>query len=326
MVRSDRVHFKRLYPSFGRPPTGPSLEASPAHFWPFTPVPWTRYLAKPALPSLSSLLSSRLTPAGFPPEHRIALWSRLLGNPLRVTKCLFSHLLSESLLLPPAPAIWKDLRRTFPHFGHPSLRSEACLLLRAFSLFRPDVGYVQGMAYLMVFLLVLSRPYRAFKLFCGLVMGDSPLFSLFSFREREIDRVNSEMRSLMERESPRLFSELEGRGMGVSNVLWVEWTYAMFLRTFDLESCLVLWDLAIVRRKFFIYQISCAAFRTLEKELPSLDFDHAFEQINSCLVTQINSLIQHTLHMKDSHWDPDYQLKLNQRRIDTVLHSSLWQR
>lgn len=321
MIRSDRIYFKRLYPSFSSGPTAQPPSPSPFRFWPFTATPWTSYLSKPPLPSLSFLLSSRIPPSGFPPEHRLTLWSRLLGNPLRVTKSLFSHLIDQCLLLPPSPSIRKDLSRTFPHFPHPSLRSEAYLLLRAFSLFRPDMGYVQGMAYLMVFLLGLSRPYRAFKLFCGLVMGDSPLFSLFSFKQKEIDRVNSEMRSLMERESPRLFSELEKRGTGVWNVLWVEWMYGMFLRTFDVESCLVLWDLAIVRRKFFIYQISCCAFRALERDVLTFDLDHAFEHIKTCLVTQVHAITQDALLMKDAHWDPDYQLKLNQKRADMAFHS-----
>lgn len=47
---------------------------------------------------------------------------------------------------------------------------------------RPDIGYVQGMAYPAAILLLNFDPYKTFKYFCNLIVGNDFILSLFKFK------------------------------------------------------------------------------------------------------------------------------------------------
>lgn len=53
-------------------------------------------------------------------------------------------------------------------------------------IFRSDIGYVQGMAYLALVLLLHMDIYHAFKSFCNLVLGNEFLFCLYKFNDKKV--------------------------------------------------------------------------------------------------------------------------------------------
>ena len=64
-------------------------------------------------------------------------------------------------------------------------------LLELFSLYRPDIKYVQGMSYLAWIFLIRMSPYRSFCCFCNLILSDSFVYALYMFEETKIKRIVS---------------------------------------------------------------------------------------------------------------------------------------
>lgn len=55
-------------------------------------------------------------------------------------------------------------------------------------------------------------------------------------------------------------------------VLWIEWIYALFLRTFDLRTSLVLWDLLFMRGNELLFQLAFIVFYFLDLNLKNINF------------------------------------------------------
>ena len=139
---------------------------------------------------------------GIPAEVRGEVWSQFIGNTLRITPNLYESLLNRVRIaeanidndLPfkkNIDVIEKDLHRTFSDLGH--FRHGGILynplknLLAAFSVFRTDLGYVQGMSYVAATLILhLGDEYSAFSAFAN-VMHKYLLFTFYSF---DMPKVN----------------------------------------------------------------------------------------------------------------------------------------
>lgn len=89
--------------------------------------------------------------------------------------------------------IENDLPRTFTTLEFFNQNTEAGQnhigqlrrILRAFTVMRPDVGYVQGMSYLAGFLLLENNEYQTFVLFHNLLIK-SQILSFYKFKADDI--------------------------------------------------------------------------------------------------------------------------------------------
>jgi hypothetical protein len=111
-------------------------------------------------------------------EIRGEVWCSIIGNQLRVSPVLYESLLVKFRLAEKNPdddpafkknikVVEVDLHRTFTDLAH--FRAGGILhqplknILAAFSMFRTDLGYVQGMSYVAGSLLIhLGDEYTAF--------------------------------------------------------------------------------------------------------------------------------------------------------------------
>jgi len=84
---------------------------------------------------------------GIPVPMRGQTWQLLVGNSLRISPLLFQVLSESPDVVALNPLIDEDIPRTFPHLNElfveiDSLVSSLRQILRAYSNFRPDIGYV----------------------------------------------------------------------------------------------------------------------------------------------------------------------------------------
>lgn len=225
---------------------------------------------------LAEKLLETLGPEGLPAALRPAVWKRIIGNSLRINRRLFAALLAETGRgTGVQPAICRDIDRTLSHFrrilGFADLLREAELLLQMFCLFRPDVGYVQGMSYVMLALLLVFPPYPAFKAFCNLVLATRLLFR--SYRFKGVGRLRRIVKELVARHSPSFHAWAMAARAEVWDTMWMEWLYALFLRSFDLRSALVLWDFFVLQPERLLFGLCATVFALLEEDFPALNKD-----------------------------------------------------
>ena len=179
-----------------------------------------------------------------------------MGNALRITPVLFDSLLARVRLaeknLDDFPGYKKnikvidvDLHRTFTDLSmfrqgsiyHQSLRNILC----AFSLFRPDMGYVQGMSYIAGTLLIhLNDEYAAFYVFANL-MQEYLLFTFYSFDMPKVNILFNVFMRLVRTQIPKLFQIMQELGLQCSVFLF-EWVVAVFSNILPLTLCARLWD------------------------------------------------------------------------------------
>ena len=118
---------------------------------------------------------------GIPTSLRSKMWVMSLGNELQITKELYD-ILKDKRNVPSSmekqvssiDLITVDLSRTFPALQffqypdgpyYPAFKT----ILECYSKFRPDIGYVQGMSYIVATLLLYMDEFEAFVCFCNLL-------------------------------------------------------------------------------------------------------------------------------------------------------------
>ena len=200
------------------------------------------------------------------------MWKYLIGNRLKINRKLFQFYFHQAIKKITRPKeITNDLERTMNHFNKlPAFRKivrEAEILLQMFCFHRPDIQYVQGMSFIIIMLLLNFEPYAAYCLFANLVVCHPLLFRVFTFDKQLIQQINSVLGDLMRLKFKRLHSTFAKNKVDFWNIFWIEWVYALFLRTFDLRTCFVLWDGFLIYGTSFIVKLNYVIFGLLASRI-----------------------------------------------------------
>ena len=160
----------------------------------------------PQIGSNSDLISNRgfkdALKKGVPIEVRGEVWTAFIGNDLRINETLYKALLTRAQLCEQniendipfrknIKVIEEDLHRTYTDLGYfrfgERLYQPLKNILTAFSVYRPDLGYVQGMSYVAGSLLMhTGDEYQGFQCFANM-MNHYLIYNFYSF---EMGKVN----------------------------------------------------------------------------------------------------------------------------------------
>lgn len=127
-------------------------------------------------------------------EQRKELWRFKIGNELRITRDMFNGLVTRlqtgDFCKSIDRQIQADLDRTFPdcktHNEGREMYSNMHLILLLFHIYRPDIGYVQGMNDILSIIFYYYDVYESFVLFSNLIITNKLLFSMFSFNLEKV--------------------------------------------------------------------------------------------------------------------------------------------
>ena len=61
--------------------------------------------------------------------------------------------------------------------------------MEIFRIYRPDIGYVQGMSYIAWMILIRVDNYHGFKCFANIMLSDTFIHSLYLFNEKNIKKI-----------------------------------------------------------------------------------------------------------------------------------------
>lgn len=70
---------------------------------------------------------------------------------------------------------------------------------------RPDIGYVQGMSYIVIFLLIFMEPLNTYKMFSTLILTSEFIFNWFSFDKDYVNKINLICSVLIQKLFPNLY-------------------------------------------------------------------------------------------------------------------------
>ena len=137
-------------------------------------------------------------------------------------------------------------------------------VLLAFSLLRPDLGYVQGMSYVAGSLLLhFGSELDTFTTFANLMNREDMLFNFYSFDMDKVNIVFHIFMRLLKEKIPKLHEIFVETGISCSIFLF-EWVVAIYSNIFQLDLSSRIWDNFFYFGDFYIIKIALAICLCLE--------------------------------------------------------------
>ncbi|XP_072440166.1 TBC1 domain family member 14-like isoform X1 [Chiloscyllium punctatum] len=237
---------------------------------------------------------------GIPPSVRGKVWSLAIGNELNITHELYDICLtrakdkcrslstahtdvdSEDLELSVADReaslelIKLDISRTFPNLcifqqGGPYydiLHS----ILGAYTCYRPDVGYVQGMSFIAAVLILNLDTADAFIAFANLLNKPCQM-AFFRVDHGLMLKYFAAFEVFFEENLPRLFAHFKRNNL-TPDIYLIDWIFTLYSKSFPLDLACRVWDVFCRDGEEFLFRTALGILKLYEDVLTQLDFIH----------------------------------------------------
>uniref|UniRef100_H3BE85 TBC1 domain family member 12 n=1 Tax=Latimeria chalumnae TaxID=7897 RepID=H3BE85_LATCH len=238
---------------------------------------------------------------GLPPGVRGKVWSLAIGNELNITHELYEIFLSR------AKERWKsfsetgsendvedsgastadreasleliklDISRTFPSLFifqkkggpyHDLLHS----VLGAYTCYRPDVGYVQGMSFIAAVLILNLEEADAFIAFANLLNKPCKM-AFFRVDHGMMLKYFAAFEVFFEENLPRLFDHFKTYNL-TPDIYLIDWIFTLYSKSLPLDLACRVWDVFCRDGEEFLFRTALGILRLYEDILLQMDFIH----------------------------------------------------
>nr|XP_037282697.1 TBC1 domain family member 12-like [Rhipicephalus microplus] len=228
---------------------------------------------------------------GLPPSVRGRVWKLAIGNDLNITSELYeicasrSRKIWRSEAVPEEPSalhtreqsahlIRLDVSRTFPQLG---IFQESGpyfdvlhVILGAYVVYRPDIGYVQGMSFLAAMLLLNLEVADAFICFANLLNRPCQL-AFFRVDQPQMTAYYTLYDDFFRENLPKLYAHFKKHNL-TSDLYLVDWIYTLYSRSLPLDVACRVWDVFLRDGEEFLFRSALGILRLYEEVLLRLDF------------------------------------------------------
>uniref|UniRef100_A0A7N6FDB9 Rab-GAP TBC domain-containing protein n=1 Tax=Anabas testudineus TaxID=64144 RepID=A0A7N6FDB9_ANATE len=305
------------------------------------------------LPNWSTVCTSRrvrdLWWQGIPPSVRGKVWSLAVGNELNITHELFNICLArakEKWRTTAAPAtepetedadssdresslelIKLDISRTFPQLCifqkggpyHDVLHS----ILGAYTCYRPDVGYVQGMSFIAAVLILNLDTADAFIAFANLLNKPCQM-AFFRVDHSLMLTYFAAFEVFFEENLPKLFAHFKKNNL-TPDIYLIDWIFTLYSKSLPLDLACRVWDVFCRDNEEFLFRTALGLLRLYQDVLTCMDFIHMAQFLTRLPdLIPAEQLFQHiaSIHMtsRNRKWAQVLQaLQKDQERGSPVL-------
>ncbi|XP_066548865.1 TBC1 domain family member 12 isoform X2 [Amia ocellicauda] len=237
---------------------------------------------------------------GLPPSVRGKVWSLAIGNELNITPELYEIFLSR------AKERWKsfsetgseneaedsvasladressldliklDISRTFPSLFifqkggpyHDLLHS----VLGAYTCYRPDVGYVQGMSFIAAVLILNLEEADAFIAFANLLNKPCQM-AFFRVDHDLMLKYFAAFEVFFEENLPRLFAHFQSYNL-TPDLYLIDWIFTLYSKSLPLDLACRVWDAFCRDGEEFLFRTGLGILKLYEDILLQMDFIH----------------------------------------------------
>lgn len=216
---------------------------------------------------------------GLPPSVRGRVWKLAILNNLNVTPHLYNLCLDRAMSSPnneSLAAIRLDVSRTFPTLcvfqeGGPLFDSLQGILA-AYAVYRPDVGYVQGMSFVGAVLSLNMEPPDAFACFANLL--NHPCHrAAFTLDQKRMNIYYKVYSSALAHKLPKVFSHFTVAGLSPDLYL-LDWLYTIYAKAMPLDVACRIWDIFLRDGDEFLFRTALGVLHLYQEELLKMDFVH----------------------------------------------------
>ncbi|CAH6978691.1 Tbc1d14 [Phodopus roborovskii] len=238
---------------------------------------------------------------GIPPSVRGKVWSLAIGNELNITHELFDICLARakerwrSLSTGGSEAenedagfsaadreaslelIKLDISRTFPNLCifqqggpyHDMLHS----ILGAYTCYRPDVGYVQGMSFIAAVLILNLDTADAFIAFSNLLNKPCQM-AFFRVDHGLMLTYFAAFEVFFEENLPKLFAHFKKNNL-TADIYLIDWIFTLYSKSLPLDLACRIWDVFCRDGEEFLFRTALGILKLFEDILTRMDFIHS---------------------------------------------------
>lgn len=219
--------------------------------------------------------------AGIPKEVRGIVWQLVAQSKNYELEEFYLTLKNETSIH--EKAIKRDLTRTsfFTAVDAVNKSEDLFNVIRAYSLFDPDVGYTQGMIFVAIPLIMNMTDSECFCLLVTM-MKDYRLRELFCPDMRGLHRQLYQFDRLLELKSPLLYNHLVKQGIK-SSMYASQWFLTFFAYKFPLDIVLRIYDIVITHGIEALLKLAVNLNLKNEERLLTLKFDSLLEYLKDNL-------------------------------------------
>jgi len=216
---------------------------------------------------------------GLPPSVRGRVWKLAIPNNLNITPHLYNICLDRAMSSSnneSLAAIRLDVSRTFPTLcvfqeGGP-LSDSLQGILAAYAVYRPDVGYVQGMSFVGAVLSLNMEPPDAFACFANLL--NHPCHrAAFTLDQKRMNTYYKVYSSALAHKLPKVFSHFTVAGLSPDLYL-LDWLYTIYAKAMPLDVACRIWDVFLRDGDEFLFRTALGVLHLYQEELLKMDFVH----------------------------------------------------
>ncbi|XP_036902093.1 TBC1 domain family member 14 isoform X2 [Sturnira hondurensis] len=210
---------------------------------------------------------------GIPPSVRGKVWSLAIGNELNITHDAgFSAADREASL----ELIKLDISRTFPNLCifqqggpyHDTLHS----ILGAYTCYRPDVGYVQGMSFIAAVLILNLDTADAFIAFSNLLNKPCQM-AFFRVDHGLMLTYFAAFEVFFEENLPKLFAHFKKNNL-TPDIYLIDWIFTLYSKSLPLDLACRVWDVFCRDGEEFLFRTALGLLKLFEDVLTRMDFIH----------------------------------------------------
>eukprot|EP00918_Siedleckia_nematoides_P035464 GHVU01077045.1.p1 GENE.GHVU01077045.1~~GHVU01077045.1.p1 ORF type:complete len:255 (+),score=34.02 GHVU01077045.1:105-869(+) len=189
---------------------------------------------------------------------------------------------------PHAPSegdVLRDVSRTFPK--HIMFRDKACIgqrsllnVLRAYSVLNPEVGYCQGMGFLVGILLLYMNEEDAFRVLVTL-LDRYDMAGLFQPGLPALSKYLYQLERLIQMQMPRLLQHLKREGVEAT-MYASQWFMTIFAYSFPFELVARIWDIYFNEGIKIVFRVALAILSLRQEEILSESFEQILSGFKNC--------------------------------------------
>lgn len=215
---------------------------------------------------------------GIPSEIRGIIWQLMTSSKSKEIEDLYNDLIQMESVH--QKAILRDISRT--KFIPKDKTDSLFRVIKAYSLFDPEVGYTQGMAFITTPLLLhTEKEADTFGLLIKL-MKNYGLRELFLPEMPGLHLKLYQFDRLLEENSPSLYNHLTRQGIR-SSMYATQWFLTFFAYKFPLTFVLRIFDIVLVEGIEAILKFAVVLILKNERELSKLNFDELINYLKDGL-------------------------------------------
>ncbi|XP_014217329.1 TBC1 domain family member 12-like [Copidosoma floridanum] len=214
---------------------------------------------------------------GLPPSIRGRVWRLAIRNSLNVTSQLYALCLDRAFAQPHSEAVAAirlDVARTFPTLcvfqeGGP-LSENLRNVLAAYAVYRPDIGYVQGMSYIGAVLSLNMEASVAFTCFANLLNQPCHL-AAFTLDQRQMNAYYKAYSNALANKLPKVYTHFVAAGLSPDLYL-LDWLYTIYAKAMPLDVACRVWDMFLRDGDEFLFRTALGVLHLYQDELLDMDF------------------------------------------------------